>query len=191
MPNGTILSTGGGVPGPVTNFNGEIFYPPYLFVANGAQAQLADRPRMIGITANRFAYGSSFQVEMADTRTISKLAIIGLGSTTHSFDMGQRYVPASFSQAGALLTITVPANSNIAPPGYYQVVAVDSTGVPSRGYVVTLGNALPAPNLIAHYPFDQTSDAGPPTLPATGRRDLWLVVPAGSSGSDRQQRPSA
>jgi galactose oxidase len=191
MQNGTILSTGGGVPGgtgaPGANFNAEVFYPPYLFRNNGGQAQLADRPRMISIAARRFAYGTNFQIEMADTRTISSVAIIGLGATTHSFDMGQRFIPASFSQNGAMLTITAPASGNIAPPGYYQVVAVDSTGAPSRGFIISLGAALPAPNLIAHYPFDQTSGTNAPDASGNGKNGTliggatWVAGRVGSN----------
>jgi len=169
LPNGTILSTGGGAPGPVNNLNGEIFYPPYLFVANGAQAQLADRPRMLSITARRLAYAGSFQVEMADTRSIARVAIMGLGTTTHSFDMGQRFIPASFTQSGAMLTVNAPASANIAPPGYYQVVPVDLGGVPSRGTIVSFGNALPAPDLIAHYPFNQSSGTSAPDASGKGK----------------------
>src|SRR5688572_28891299 len=33
LPNGTIFISGGGVPGPVTNYNYDIYYPPYLFTA--------------------------------------------------------------------------------------------------------------------------------------------------------------
>lgn len=178
LPNGSILSTGGGVPGgsgaPGANFNAEVFYPPYLFRTNAGQAQLADRPRMISISGRRFGYGSSFQIEMADTRSIANVAIVGLGSTTHSFDMGQRFIPASFTQSGAMLTVTVPASGNIAPPGYYQVVAVDSAGAPSRGFIVNLGPALPAPNLIAHYPFDQT--AGTTATDASGNGRTGVLV---------------
>jgi galactose oxidase len=169
LPNGTILSTGGGAPGPVNNLNGEIFYPPYLFVANGGQAQLATRPQMISASARRFAYGSTFQIEMSSTQTIGSVAILGISSTTHSFDMGQRFIPATFSQAGAILTINAPANANIAPPGYYQVVANDLNGVPSRGFIVSFGNALPAADLIAHYPMNQTSGTSVPDASGNGK----------------------
>jgi hypothetical protein len=161
LPNGAILTAGGGVPGgtdaPPANFNAEVFYPPYLFRSEDGQAQLADRPRMLSISGKRFSYGSSFQLELSDSRTITSVAILGLNSTTHSFDMGQRFIPATFSQSGALLTVTTPANSSIAPPGYYQVVSVDSMGVPSRGFIVELGPELPTADLTAHFPFDQTS----------------------------------
>lgn len=161
LENGAVLSAGGGVPGgtnaPAANFNAEVFYPPYLFRSDNGQTRLADRPRLRSISGKRFAYGATFQVELADERPISRVALLGLGSTTHSFDMGQRLIPPSYSQSGALLTVTAPANSSIAPPGYYQVVAVDAQGVPSRGFIVELGPELPAPDLAAHFPFDQSS----------------------------------
>jgi hypothetical protein len=141
LPNGTIFSSGGGVPGPVTNFNYEIFYPPYLFQAQSGADTLADRPRMVSIEGTHFAYGSSFQIEMADARAISRLAIIGLSTTTHSFNMGQRYYPASFSQSGNLLTVDAPPGPNLAPPGFHLIFAVDGAGVPSRGFIVSLGES--------------------------------------------------
>jgi hypothetical protein len=141
LPNGTLFSSGGGVPGPVTNFNYEIFYPPYLFTAQSGADVLASRPRMVSIDATQFGYGASFSIEMADTRAISRVAVIGAGSVTHSFDMGQRYYPASFSQSGNLLTVTAPPSPNLAPPGYYVVFAVDGAGIPSRGFIVSLGDA--------------------------------------------------
>lgn len=161
LANGAILTAGGGVPGgpaaPAANFNAEVFYPPYLFRSDDGQAQLADRPRMLSVSGRRFSYGSSFQIELSDSRTISRVALLGLNTTTHSFDMGQRFIAATYSQSGQMLTVTAPANSAIAPPGYYQVVSVDADGVPSRGFIAELGPVLPSADLTAHFPFDQTS----------------------------------
>ena len=42
LPDATVLSLGGGAPGPLTNLNGEIYKPGYLFNADGS---LATRPR--------------------------------------------------------------------------------------------------------------------------------------------------
>src|SRR5262245_20068623 len=166
LPNGTVLTSGGGVPGPVTNLNAEIFYPPYLFRTLNGQAVLADQPRMISASATRLAYGASAQIEMADTRAIAQVVLIGVSSTTHSFNMGQRYLPVSFSQTGAMLTVTVPASAYLAPPGYYLVFAVDATRVPSRGQIVALGGAAAPTDLVVSYPFDQT--AGTTVLDASG-----------------------
>jgi len=35
LPDATVLTGGGGAPGPVNNLNSEIYYPPYLYAANG------------------------------------------------------------------------------------------------------------------------------------------------------------
>jgi hypothetical protein len=156
LPNGLVLSSGGGVPGPVNNLNAEIFYPPYLFTTVGGQAQLADRPRMTSASSTQFGYGATFQIQMADTRTISRVVFIGLSSTTHSFNTGQRLIPLTFSQSGTLLTITAPANANLAPRGYYQVIALDSAGVPSRGFIMTTPFA-PRMDPAAQYPADQST----------------------------------
>lgn len=157
LPNGAVLSAGGGVPGgenaPPANFDAEVFYPPYLFRSD----KLADRPRMASISGKRFAYGSSFQIELSDERNIARVVLLGLGTTTHSFDMGQRFVPATHTQSARLLTVSAPDNSSIAPPGYYQVVSVDAAGVPSRGFIVELGPELPSSDLAVHFTFDQTS----------------------------------
>ena len=67
------------------------------------------------------------------------MAFVRLSATTHSFNTGQRYVPASFTQAGGLLTVAAPASPNVAPPEYYQLVVVDGSGVPSAGVIVALG----------------------------------------------------
>jgi len=112
---------------------------------------------MTSISGKRFAYGSSFQIELADERNITRVVLLGLSSTTHSFDMGQRFVPATHSQSARTLTVSAPANSSIAPPGYYQVVSVDAAGVPSRGFIVELGPELPSADLAVHFTFDQTS----------------------------------
>ena len=53
------------------------------------------------------------------------------GAVTHQFNVGQRYVPVSFSAGTGALTVTAPANANLAPPGYYLLFIVDTNGVPS------------------------------------------------------------
>jgi len=182
LPNGAVLTAGGGVPGgtdgPPANFNAEVFYPPYLFRSDNGQSRLADRPRVRSISGKRFSYGSSFQIELSDDRTISRVALLGLNSTTHSFDMGQRFVPATYSQSGQILTVSTPGNSSIAPPGYYQVVSSDSAGVPSRGFIVELGPELPSDDLAVHYRFDQSSGT---TVDDSGEQDEDGTLHGGAS----------
>ncbi|MEP7102221.1 MAG: RICIN domain-containing protein [Burkholderiales bacterium] len=74
------------------------------------------------------------------------MSLIALGSVTHSFNNTQRRIPLTFTQTDNIVTATLPANANLAPPGYYMVFAVDANGVPSRGTIIGLGD-VPSPAL--------------------------------------------
>ncbi len=146
LPNGTVLSTGGGAPGPVNNQNAEVYYPPYLFKTVGGAAQLAPRPVPTGINSLSFQLGGSLQIEMADAAAVSRLVLVANGTVTHSFNGSQRFIELPFTQSGDRLSATMPASASAAPPGYYQVYALDGDGVPSRAVIVGLGiGTVPAP----------------------------------------------
>ena len=145
LQDGALLIAGGGVPGPVDNLNAEIYYPPYLFKTVNGQPALAPRPQVVSLSTNQIAHGQLVGVEVNAAAGISKVAFVRLGEVTHSFDTGQRYVPAVYTQAGNLLSVAAPASPNIAPPGYYQLVVVDGNGVPSTGVIVSIGTGMAAP----------------------------------------------
>lgn len=141
LPNGTVLVTGGGVPGPLTNFNAEVYYPPYLFKTVNGVATLAPRPVLASVNASSFVYGAVLTAQMASSQTITRAAVIGLSSNTHSFNSGQRYIPAAVTQSGTTARVTLPSSPNIAPPGYYMVFLIDQSGVPSQGQIISIGGA--------------------------------------------------
>ena len=62
------------------------------------------------------------------------------GSVTHGFNMGQRFIDLGVPNVvnGTTLTVTPPANANLAPPGYYMLFILTNTGVPSVGYFIQL-----------------------------------------------------
>ena len=159
LPNGTVLSAGGGTPGPVTNLNGEIYYPPHLFRSVNGSAQLAPRPVIAAISGLSYAHGAELQLDMGSANPIAKLSLIALSNGTHSFNNGQRRIPVGFTQDTIRLSTRVPA-ADLAPPGYYQVVAIDAAGVPSRGVIVSIGQGV-AP------PPTPTTPYNPPSLEAT------------------------
>lgn len=138
LANGTILSTGGGTPGPVTNLNGEIYYPPYLFEEVNGISQWASRPTIVAISGLTYANEAPLQLDLESNEPISQLALIGISSGTHSFNSSQRRIPLSFSQELFRLTTTLP-NSFNAPPGYYQLVAVGTNGAPSNSVIIGVG----------------------------------------------------
>ena len=64
---------------------------------------------------------------------------------THSNNMEQRYVPLNFSTGSGSLTASTPANTNVAPPGFYMFFIIDGAGVPSVAKMVRLDATAPAP----------------------------------------------
>lgn len=146
LPNGTVLSTGGGAPGPVNNLNAEIYYPPYLFRATaGGGAELAPRPELTAVSTLSLAYGQAIDADLLGTPTITKAVLIGASSVTHSFNASQRRIELEFLQAEGRLAIGLPADRNLAPPGYYTLFVIDANGVPSSGVLISLGDGVAAP----------------------------------------------
>ena len=70
LPDGSVLVGGGGAPGPMINVNAEIYFPPYLFTANGA---LAPRPRIVS-APDLLGIGQTFTVEFANASSITRVA---------------------------------------------------------------------------------------------------------------------
>jgi len=121
LPDGRVVSAGSdnGAPTQVTY---EIYSPPYLF--KGTQPVISSAPTSL-------SYGQSFSISTTSASTITSVALVRPGATTHADDFDQRYVPLTFTAGSGTLTATAPANGNIAPPGYYMLVIVNSSGVPS------------------------------------------------------------
>lgn len=149
LQDGAVMVAGGGVPGPVVNFSAQVYYPPYLFTAAGGQARLAARPQIVSLSGNALGHNQSFKVEVSTSGPISQLVLVGLSEVTHSFNSGQRRYPLAFTQSGTVLATKAPASGSEAPPGYYQLVAVDASGVPSPGAIVALGAGVAPPSTSA------------------------------------------
>jgi hypothetical protein len=75
--------------------------------------------------------GQSFVVQTPDAARIAKVALVRLSNVTHAFNQNQRFLPLAFTPGTGALTVTAPATSNLAPPGYYWLFLVDTNGVPS------------------------------------------------------------
>ncbi len=159
LPDATVLVSGGGAPGPLNNLNAEIYYPPYLFTAAGT---LAPRPAMAG--APQFIdIGKTFRVDLAAGTTVSRVTLVKTGSTTHSWNMEQRFQDLTFSASGNQLAVQAPTRAALAPPGYYILFVINSAGVPSLGKIVRMGvagNPNPAVTPAVTNPANRTSVQG-------------------------------
>jgi hypothetical protein len=133
MADGRVAITGGGrfdnVTAPTDQFSAEFFSPPYLF--KGTRPTITSAPATV-------TYGQSFSVQTPDAARIAKVSLMRFGATTHGINMGQRFLPLSFSTGTGTVTVTAPANANLAPAGNYMLFIVDSNGVPSVAAIVKI-----------------------------------------------------
>jgi hypothetical protein len=131
LPNGTVISEGSDSGTQYQNYL-EVFSPPYLF--KGAQPVISSAPAFI-------EYGLPFNVSTPNAATISSVALIRVDATTHANHMDQRMLNLAFVTKGGSLQITAPANANAAPPGFYMLFIVNTSGVPSIAKILQVTSA--------------------------------------------------
>ena len=130
LPDARVLVAGSGERATNTDeFDAEIFSPPYLF--RGSRPTLSSVPAAL-------QYGSSFAVGTPDAGSIARVTLVRPGSVTHAINMSQRFISLAFQPNAGGLSVTAPANGNLAPPGDYLLFLVSADGVPSVGRFVNL-----------------------------------------------------
>jgi len=137
LPDARVVSMGSGQPaatGLTDDYTAEIFTPPYLFKLDGTPAA---RPTFSGAPDN-VGYGSSVPITISSTAAIAKVTFIRLSTVTHATNMNQRMNLLAFTANGSTLTVTFPANANLAPPGYYMLFVLDANGVPSIAKIIRI-----------------------------------------------------
>jgi hypothetical protein len=128
MPDGRVLSAGGGRWGP-SYLEAEFYAPPYLF--KGPRPTITSAPATIGYAANFF-------VGTPDGATISTVNLLRLGAVTHAFNQNQRFLKLTFQQSGGGLTVQAPGTATLAPPGHYMLFILNANGVPSVASIVRI-----------------------------------------------------
>jgi hypothetical protein len=113
----------------VRSHDAAIWNPPYLF--KGPRPQIHQAP-----TAPILYTDPSFNVTYglgSPGDPIAKVVITRPGSVTHHFDAEHRYVELPIlSSTPTSLSIQPPANSKIAPTGYWMLWLVSTKGIPSE-----------------------------------------------------------
>jgi hypothetical protein len=141
LPDGSVLTAGGGAPGPVNELNGEIYYPPYLYLQDGS-GNPAPRPTVVSAPSS-LTNGQTFQLTVGATDTISAINLIRTGTMTHNFNSEQRLIPVQFTQNGTTITATLNAPPQLMPPGYYLLFAINASGVPAVAPILSVSQPLP------------------------------------------------
>jgi len=98
----------------------EIFEPPYMFEAG--------RLKITGMQDNVMKYGDAdFCINVNDPSKVSHAVLMGIGSVTHHFDYGQRYVELETTTGctGYDINVIPPTNPAEVPEGFYMLFVVE------------------------------------------------------------------
>ncbi|HYM82330.1 MAG TPA: carboxypeptidase regulatory-like domain-containing protein [Candidatus Limnocylindria bacterium] len=136
LPDGRVVTAGGEGSG---RLRAQIYTPPYFY--KGARPTITSSPASA-------SYGGTFTLSTPDAAGIDRVALLRPCAPTHAIDMNERYVPLTFrgGPTAGTLSVDTPANSNLAPPGYYLLVIRKTNGVPSVASWIRLdstGNLSP------------------------------------------------
>lgn len=145
LPTGQILTTGSDplfenrdntLPGKFDK-RIEIFTPPYLFQADD---QPVVRPTITGGPEQGIIHRyqpATFTVGSSDTSAvvpkITNARLLLPGAFTHATDTNQRMIELTMTQdpMNGSVTVTLPENQTLTPPGFYMLFLVDDRGMPS------------------------------------------------------------
>lgn len=124
----------------VTEFRVEVYTPPYLSGANANRRPSNIVLSTTALQANGMVFNIRFNVPAGAQG--AKVSLYHGGFVTHSVHMGHRmaFLDTTGWQAGTTsqsLTVTMPPNRNVAPPGPY-VIYVVCDGVPGIGQFVSV-----------------------------------------------------
>jgi hypothetical protein len=130
LPDATLLTGGGGAPGPVNNTNVQVYYPPYLFKKDDS-GELAPRPN-ISKGPDTAHLGQKIHLSVK-AQGISKVTLLKTPATTHTLSFDQSFSPLSWQETSpGEIDVNLPDQGHVMPPGYYYVFVFDAQGVPSK-----------------------------------------------------------
>jgi hypothetical protein len=123
------------------------------------------------VPATAIQHGTSFFVGTNDAATIQRVTLVSPGAVTHEVNMSQMFADLTFTATTGGLNVDMPANANIAPPGYYMVFLINANGVPSVASFIQVGattTPLPVPAISSLNPASTTAGSGAFDLTVNG-----------------------
>jgi hypothetical protein len=125
MPDGRVITAGSNPKRTVEELRIEVFSPPYLFKG--------PRPAFT-LARDHAAHGAKLKATTPDPSALREVNLVRPTATTHASNSEQRLLDLPFTAtASDRVELALPANRNLAPPGWYMVFAIDAGGVPSVG----------------------------------------------------------
>ncbi len=129
LPDGSVLSLGGGAPGPYTHTNGQRYAPEYLYDDSG---DLADRIEILDAPRD-VEQQQDFSITVDDPASVARVTMVKHGSVTHSLNMETRFHEPEFTvNDDGTIVIDPTDNANVLTPGLWMVFVLDENDVPSE-----------------------------------------------------------
>ncbi|AJZ85798.1 kelch motif-containing protein [Streptomyces sp. AgN23] len=111
----------------------DLYTPPYLFRDS--------RPKLTDTAPRTVKPGRKSTYRTAHPSAITRMRLIRPGSFTHVTNVEQRSIALDFTRTKDGVTVTLPKDASLVPPGWYMLNAVDDQGTPSKAVWVK----VPAP----------------------------------------------
>lgn len=100
----------------------DLYTPPYLFRTGRPKIKDTDT-RTVGLGQD-----TSYRI----SGEVSRVRLIRPGSFTHVTNVEQRSIALDFTKTEDGVTVTLPKDPSLVPPGWYMLEAVDGQGTPSE-----------------------------------------------------------
>ncbi|MFE1549551.1 galactose oxidase-like domain-containing protein [Streptomyces sp. NPDC058718] len=112
----------------------EVFTPPYLHKAGTDRPALGEGPQELDQNGR-----ATFRT--ADAGRIVKARLMRPSAVTHTTDVEQRSVELGLTkgQDGKTVTVAVPQDRTLVPPGWYMLFVADANGIPSEAKWIQVG----------------------------------------------------
>lgn len=102
----------------------EVYSPPYLYRDAALRPALGDGPEEV-------APGGRATFPAPRAERIARARLMRPSAVTHSTDVEQRSVALGLEKTAGAVTVTVPADPTLVPPGWYMLFVTDADGTPS------------------------------------------------------------
>ncbi len=122
LPDGRVATFGGNPQGSF-EMRIEIYTPAYL-------EKDTPRPRITS-GPTEMTYGGGYSLGTTQSSALTSAVLVRPAAVTHSSDSNQRLIKLGLTTTANGISVSVPTQPNITPPGWYMLFVVDSNGVPS------------------------------------------------------------
>ncbi|CAM5583711.1 hypothetical protein SAVIM338S_05076 [Streptomyces avidinii] len=102
----------------------EVYTPPYLYRDPALRPVLGKGPGEVGP-------GGSATFEAKGARRVERARLMRPSAVTHTTDVEQRSIELGLRKSSGTVTVTVPADPTLVPPGWYMLFVTDADGTPS------------------------------------------------------------